>query len=487
MPASLDQFLAELRLLHRGSFRDLVGRLSTGKGPPDVARVAHELVRIKVLTPYQAAALFQNKGKGLFVGPYVVLDKIGKGGMGMVFKAVHREDQAVVALKVLPPSFPRRNRAVVEQFRREAESLARLHHPNIVRCFEPVKEVDGVYYLVMEHVEGRDLRFLVEKIGVFPVAQAIECLLQTARGLQSAHTLKIIHRDIKPANLMLDHTNTVRILDFGLARVLLPDPWLLDTGDGAARRSITGTIPYMSPEQATDSEGADARSDIYSLGCTLHFLLTGRPPYRGRTWSELIQAHRQAPIPSLKAARPSVPAYLDDLFRRMLAKDPADRPRTMASVIASTELALAESRARPSSETIPIRLPDEPDDPDIEPMVSLDALKVECPAKLRPEEIYTGRRLRPPVGPWTFTPLARYLLLAGALTAALIILIELLLLNARGAEPIPAATEDQGFDCVRFPPRRSVIPGPGAGAAGTVLRRISTSAGANPEPTWSSA
>src|SRR5262249_26287882 len=159
---------------------------------------------------------------------------------------------------------------------------------NIVSVFEHVREVDGVYYVVMEYVEGRDLKFLVEKMGVFPVAQAIEYLLQAAKGLQVAHSLKIIHGDIKPANLMLDRTNnTVRILNLGVARVLHPDPWLHDQGEDATTRAVMETIPYIAPEQATDSEKADARSDIYSLGCTLHFLLTGRPPYRGRTWSEM--------------------------------------------------------------------------------------------------------------------------------------------------------------------------------------------------------
>jgi serine/threonine protein kinase len=429
MPASLDQFLAELKLLHRGRFGEIVGRLSAETGLTDVGRVAQELVRIKVLTPYQAAALYQGEGRRLFVGPYVILDKIGTGGMGVVFKAVHREHQVVVALKVMPPSFARKSQAVVDQFRHEAESLARLQHPNIVCCFESVKEVDGIYYLVMEYVEGRDLRFLVEEQGVFPVAQAIECLLQASKGLQSAHSLQVIHRDIKPANLILDHTNTIRILDFGLARVILVDPWLLEDDDGAASRARVGTVAYMAPEQAADSAKADARSDIYSLGCTLHFLLTGRPPYIARSPSEMRKAHRRAPIPSLKAARPSVPDYLDDLFRRMLAKDPAERPRTMASVIASIELAMAESRARPpSSQTIPVRYPDESD---LEPMANLEGLDVECLTNFRSQETYMGRRLRPPAGPWTSTPLARSLFMAGVLIAVLIILIELIMIYAR--------------------------------------------------------
>jgi serine/threonine protein kinase len=431
-PGSLDRFLKELRLVHPGRIDELVARLWTEKGPPDAARVAHELVRDEVLTPYQAAALYQGKGKELLVGPYVVLDKIGTGGMGIVFKAVHRKLRKVVALKVLPRAFQRRKPGVEERFRSESEALARLKHPNIVCCHEPVQEVGGVHYIVLEYIQGKDLRFLVENKGLCPVAQAIECVLQTAKGLQSAHALKIIHRDIKPANLMLDrNTRTVRILDFGLARVRPLDPFLIEVEDSPANRAILGTIPYMSPEQITDPEKADERSDIYSLGCTLHFLLTGRPPYQGRTAQEMVRAHRQDPIPSLKAARPSVPDYLDGLFRRMLAKDPADRPPTMASVIASLELAMEKSSTRPpSSHTIPVRPPDESG---IGPIFSLDDLEIESLEKFRSDTKDRSevppppvKRIEAPDGPWDFNLLAKCLLLAGALTAVIIILIKLI-------------------------------------------------------------
>jgi serine/threonine protein kinase len=453
MPASLDQFLAALRLLNRDRFGGLISRLSTEQGTPDVVGVARELVRNKVLTPYQAAALSQGKGKELLVGPYEVLDRSGPGGMGMVFKAVHRDLRTIVALKALPPSFARRSRAVVDRFLREAESLAMINHPNIVCCLEPVKVVDGVYYLVLEYVEGADLRSLVEKNGRFPVAQAIECLLQTAKGLQAAHSLKIIHRDIKPANLMLDRTNTVRILDFGLARIMLSDPGPRDEGDAAASRAMLGTIPFMAPEQATDPETADARSDVYSLGCTLHFLLTGRPPYPYRKRSELVLAHRQAPIPSLKAVRPSVPDYLDDLFRWMLAKNPADRPQTMTAVVAKLEIALDKLGARPaSSHIIPIRPPDEPDPANSELSFRDEELEPECRAESnREERIYLGPRLRAPLRLSDWIPLAKHLVLTSALIVVLVIVIELLLLNARGAEPVMASTEGQSFACVQFP------------------------------------
>ncbi len=424
-PPSLDQFLIASSRIHRGNLDEIVNRLSNEKGPPDAARMAEELVRIGVLTRYQAAALYQGKGEGLVVGPYLVLERTESGGTAAVFKALHRELRAVVALKGIPLSPGRADRAAIRQFQREAEALARIHHPNIIRSLEHLQQPNGVYYHVTEYVEGRDLKFHVETSGVFPVAQAIQCVLQTAKGLQSAHSLQIIHRDIKPANLLLDNTGIVRILDFGLARVGLADPWRPDDGDAVSSRVLLETIAYLSPEQATDARTADARSDIYSLACTLHFLLTGRPPYTGRTWSEIYLAHRHARIPSLKALLPSVPEFLDDLFIRMLAKDPADRPRTVASIIASIELAMARIPASPpATQAIIVRRHGELDRA---PTVGLGDVKIESAARVRRKETYyTGRRIRPPDEPWDTGVLVRYLLLTVALVVALIVFIELL-------------------------------------------------------------
>jgi serine/threonine protein kinase len=223
---------------------------------------------------------------------------------------------------------------------------------------------------------------------------------------------------------MLDGRGAVRILDFGLARVTLPDSWIDVENDETASGDVMGTIPYMSPEQAEDPEQADARSDIYSLGCTLYFLLAGRPPYTGRTWSEIFLAHQQAHIPSLKAARPSVPSHLEELFIRMLAKNPADRPPTMASVIASIELAKDEAHARPaSSHSIPVRLPQEPH---ADPMFSLDDLEVEDPAGIGADnEYYVGGRIRPPDVPRDFRPLVGYLIVTLVTIAVFIAIVEL--------------------------------------------------------------
>src|SRR5262249_42656091 len=200
-------------------------------------------------------------------------------------------------------------------------------------------ETHGLLFMVMEFVNGRDLARMVKEKGPLSVAQAMDCIIQAARGLQEAHHHGIIHRDIKPANLLLDSSGTVKLLDLGLARVSQQDA-VTTTGselDLTVSGSIVGTVDYMSPEQAYDPRLADGRSDIYSLGCTLHYLLTGKAPFGGQTFMERLLGHRERPVPSLKAARRDVSAEIDATFRLLLAKAPEHRPQTMAAVIAELE------------------------------------------------------------------------------------------------------------------------------------------------------
>jgi tRNA A-37 threonylcarbamoyl transferase component Bud32 len=300
----VDRFVEVLtrnRLVEASEICRLRASLFADGRPASASRLSSEFVRLGKLTAYQAAAIRQGKTKGLSIGDYIVLDKIGSGGMGLVLKARDRRGDRVVALKLLPPSISR-DRAAVIRFRREAAAVAKLRHPNVVAALDS-GETHGLLYLVMELVEGKDLARIVKERGPMTVSQALGCLLQAARGLREAHRLGIIHRDIKPANLLLDRSGAIKVLDLGLARVSQGRDMLTsETSDLNLTVSgvIVGTVDYMSPEQAYDPRLADARSDIYSLGCTLHYLLTGKAPYGGQGFMERLIGHRERPIPSLR-------------------------------------------------------------------------------------------------------------------------------------------------------------------------------------------
>ncbi len=331
----------------------------------DVEQFALEMVRRGKLTKYQAGLLARGMSRGLMLKNYEVLDKVGQGGMGLVFKARHRRMGRIVAIKVLPTAATKSPDSV-RRFQREFQTAAKLIHENVVVAHD-ADESDGIHFMVMEFVEGGNLGQLVRQKGPLSIEHALDCILQAARGLQVAHDKGIVHRDIKPQNLLLDTQGTVKVLDLGLARLGLEGGASdeLSQSDLTQSGTVMGTVDYMAPEQALNSKNADHRSDIYSLGCTLHFLLTGRSLYRGETLMEKLVAHREQPVPSLRQARSDVSEALDSVFQRMVAKQPADRYQSMAEL--RTDL-----KAIASGEAVPlVQLQHQPDPAEFEPTMEI--------------------------------------------------------------------------------------------------------------------
>ncbi len=269
-------------------------------------------------------------------GRYEILGVLGHGGMGVVYKARNLKMNRLVAIKVLPPLKPQ-DPGAAARFEREIQTLAQLKHPHIVTAYD-ADEADGKHFLVMEYIDGSDLKTVVQTQGPLPVLRAVQIILQAAQGLQYAHEQGIVHRDIKPANLMLEQNGSVKVLDLGLARI---ESNAANQADLTVTGMMMGTVDYLAPEQAASARNIDGRADIYSLGCSLYYLLTGAPLYDGDTVIQKVLAHREEPIPALGEARPDCPALLEQVFARMVAKRPDDRYPKMADVIADLERILA--------------------------------------------------------------------------------------------------------------------------------------------------
>lgn len=366
--------------------------------------LAQELIRRDWLTAFQANQVFQGKWQNLVIGPYVLLERIGEGGMGQVFRARQKLLNRIVALKLIRKECLD-NPRVVQRFQREIRAAGQLSHPHIIRAYD-ADQVDGTYYIAMEFVDGQDLAKMVKEQGPLPINQACEYIRQSALGLQHAFERGLVHRDIKPANLLVMKAiasdrrrssakipipkvlspkssatisraeiaahypwGVVKLLDLGLARCT--DSF---TGEAATHLtqigSIMGTPEYIAPEQARDSHTSDVRADLYSLGCTFYFLITGQPPFPTGTVTEKLLQHQLDEPESMAKVRadrlflwkdnadnnPAVPAEVDRVVRKLLEKRPERRfqtPIELANELAEVMKVLAErSRQRPVGDVV---------------------------------------------------------------------------------------------------------------------------------------
>lgn len=351
MALTAQQFVESLSvhgLMSSGEVTTLLKEWTVVSGQePDVEALVRKLVQEGKLTKFQAINLYQGRGKGLILGEYLILDKIGAGAMGKVYKAKHRRMHRIVAVKVLPPHVSAMPR-IIDRFFREVQVAARLTHPNVVAAYDS-GETHGLHYLVMEYVEGQDLLAYADVHAPLAVATAVELLRQSAEGLAYAHEQNIVHRDVKPSNILVTADGQAKILDLGLARITEEDATSTSETQNVltVEGEVMGTPDYMSPEQSCDTHAADHRADIYALGCSLYRILVGRIPYPGDTPVQKVMAHHDRPIPSLRESRPDVPAELEALYQKMMAKSPADRPqatREVADELARIGAALQSAR-----------------------------------------------------------------------------------------------------------------------------------------------
>jgi serine/threonine-protein kinase len=305
---SLDKALAAIREEFGGSL------------PSDAVQLAKSLQKHKIVTRWHCEKLLVGKYKGFFLGKHKLLGHIGSGGMSSVYLAEHMKMHDLRAIKVLPQSKLGKS-SYLARFQQEAKAIASLNHPNIVRAHDIDNQGD-THYIVMEYVDGDDLQTIVKKKGPLPYSKVAEYMAQAARGLQHAHDIGLIHRDIKPANILINSAGKVKILDLGLA--LFADEaqasLTIDFND-----KVLGTADYLAPEQALNSHKVDHRADLYGLGCTMYYLLTGQAPFPDGTIAQRIARHQREMPKEIRKIRPGVPGELEGICWKLMQKDPKFR------------------------------------------------------------------------------------------------------------------------------------------------------------------
>jgi serine/threonine protein kinase len=318
-------------LVTEAELREVLLRCKQQQGdklPEDAEVLAESLIQAGLITAWHREKLLGGKYRGFLLGNYKLLGHLGSGGMSSVYLAEHRILKRQRAIKVLPSSRVG-DSSYLARFHLEAEATASLDHPNIVRAYDVDNEGD-THYLVMEYVRGVDLQSLVHSQGPLDYVTAANYIVQAATGLQHAHENSLIHRDVKPANLLVDERGVVKLLDLGLA--------LFSEGDRSSltlahNENVLGTADYLAPEQALNSHDVDCRVDLYGLGCTLYFALTGHPPFQGGSLAQRIAAHQTRTPADIRTERPDCPRRLVEICFKMMAKKPEERYQTAADVV----------------------------------------------------------------------------------------------------------------------------------------------------------
>lgn len=321
---------------------EIKARVIQGDYPFDSVDLAERLIEEQVITAYQAKKFLGNRPHGLVVGRYIILDRIGSGSMGRVYKARHPMMDRVVALKIIAPEIAS-NERVVARFQREMKLVGRLDHPNVVRAFD-ADQFQRVLYIVMEYVPGQSLGDRLKK-GRVPPMEMIDYAAQAARGLAHAHEQGIVHRDIKPSNILLSKDGRVKILDLGLGVLTDADTSsTFATADGIA----VGTVDYMSPEQACGRD-VDGRSDVFGLGCAMYHLMTGRLPFPGTSPIERLGKRLSGRHVPITEYLPDLPSSVVKVMDKMMAHRPHDR---YANAAEAAEALQALIRPRSSSSSV---------------------------------------------------------------------------------------------------------------------------------------
>jgi len=342
-PSARDKFLAAVRAANL--FAPMHLAKVEAAVPVNVATAtdaARALIAAGHLTKFQAERLLAGKTDGFHLGPYVILEQVGRGPMGRVYKARHQTMNRPVAVKVLSAELTG-SVAARQAIQKEVRAAAQLNHSNIVTAYD-ANEIGERFYLVVEMVDGPNLEALVKDRGPLPIAEVCELIWQASSGLAHAHSLKMVHRDIKPTNLLVSRPSKttpdhlLKIADFGIGKFSPSTPSLSET---PAPGTWHGTADYVAPEQTNHPELADFKADLYSLGAVAYFLLAGQPPFPGGTIEDKAKRHLWEEPARLELIRPDTPPALAILVHQMLSKHPAHRPGSAAEIGARLESLLA--------------------------------------------------------------------------------------------------------------------------------------------------